>query len=395
MPLGFLIFLAAVLTFLFGMHYAFFRSIIHFFDITHPAGKIGLYTIMVVLIFSFISAFMLLHRYPNAWTVGYYWIAATWTGFLIHFVVAVGMVWAMIGISRIIGYPIPLKSTAMLFLVGAILFSLWGLWRSFYPEVREIEIPVASKAGDWRDYRIVHITDAHLGFVRGRSFADRLTDQVNALNPDLIMITGDLFDGIGGFYEDFIEPLNRLQAGGGIFFVTGNHEHYAGIENTLSIIHKTGITLLDNEMITINGLEIIGVSYPGIRNTSEITGFEKATATDSYRLLLFHTPTSVLVSAAGRKSSHIATYWMPDTSYDVNRQMGIDLQLSGHTHHGQIFPFNLITRLLYRGNDYGLTRHNGLYLYTSSGVGTWGPPLRTAGKSEIVLIRFHQADAEF
>jgi uncharacterized protein len=75
--------------------------------------------------------------------------------------------------------------------------------------------------------------------------------------------------------------------------------------------------------------------------------------------------------------------------------MGIDLQLSGHTHHGQIFPFNLITRLLYRGNDYGLTRHNGLYLYTSSGVGTWGPPLRTAGKSEIVLIRFHQADAEF
>ncbi len=394
MHLNFLIFLAAVLTFLFGIHYAFFRSFVYFFNITHPAVKICLYAAMVVLTFSFISAFIAVNRYPNAWTIGYYWMAAAWTGFLIHFVAAVGIMWIVIGISRITGYALPLKSTAMFFLAGAVLFSLWGLWRSFHPEVRNIEIPVNATAGEWRRDRIVHITDVHLGFLRGKHFAHRMVNQINALDPDLILITGDLFDGVGGFYEDFIEPLNRMRAGGGIFFVTGNHEHYAGIEKTLSIIKKTKITVLDNEMIHINGIEIVGVSYPGIRAASDITGIADAKEPNNYRILLFHTPTSVLLPTAVQKSSHVATYWMPDTSYEVNRQMDIDLQLSGHTHHGQIFPFNLITRLLYQGNDYGLTRHDGLYLYTSSGVGTWGPPLRTAGKSEIVLIRFRQTDSD-
>jgi hypothetical protein len=395
MQTGFMIFLAAVLTFLFGIHYAFFRSIVHFFDITRPAGKIFIYTAMVALTFSFVGAFMLLQRHPNTWTIWYYKIAATWTGFLIHFVVAVCVTWLIIGISRIAGYTIPQKSTATIFLAGALLFSIWGLWRAFYPEVREIEIPVNSKAGEWRHYRIVQISDVHLGFLRGKEFADRMVDRVNALNPDLIMITGDLFDGIGGLYDAFIEPLNRLRAGRGIFFVTGNHEHYAGIGRALSVIGKTGITVLDNEMVDINGLQIIGVSYPGIRDTAEIAGLEDMNPSKNYRILLFHTPTSIRLPSSGQKSRHVSTYWMPDASYDHNRQLGVDLQLSGHTHHGQIFPFNLVTRLLYRGNDYGLTRHDTLFLYTSSGVGTWGPPLRTAGKSEIVLIRFRQTDSEF
>lgn len=395
MHLGFIIFLAAVLTFLFGMHYAFFRSIVHFFDITRPFGKICIYTVMVVLTFSFINAFMLLHRHPNAWTIGYYRIAAAWTGFLVNFVLAVGAAWLVIGISRIAGYAIHQKSTATIFLAGAILFSVWGVWRAFHPEVREIDIPVDSRAGDWRNYRIVQLSDVHLGFLRGRDFADRMVDRINSLNPDLIMITGDLFDGTGGFYDAFIEPLNRLRAGRGIFFVTGNHEHYAGIGRTLSVIGKTGITALDNEMIDINGLQIIGVSYPGIRSKTDIAGFSDIKPTDNYRILLFHTPTSIRLPSSGEKSRHVSTYWVPDPVYDFNRQLGIDLQLSGHTHYGQLFPFNLITRLIYRGNDYGLTRHDKLYLYTSSGVGTWGPPLRTAGKSEIVLIRFRPIASEF
>lgn len=394
MRFGFMIFLTVVLAFLFGMHYAFFRSIVCFFNITRPLEKIFIYTAMTALTFSFISAFMLLNRYPNDWTIWYYRMTAGWTGLLINLVLAVGAAWLIIGAARMTGYTISQKSTATFFLAGAILFSVWGLWRAFHPEVREIDIPVGSRSGEWQDYRIVQLSDVHLGFLRGRDFADRMVDRVNALDPDLIMITGDLFDGIGGFYDAFIEPLNRLKAGRGIFFVTGNHEHYAGIGRTLSVISKTGITVLDNEMVDINGLQIIGVSYPGIRNNADIAGFSDIKPSDAYRIMLFHTPTSILRPSSGQKFRHVSTYWMPDTSYDHNRQLGVDLQLSGHTHYGQIFPFNLITRLLYRGNDYGLTRHDTLYLYTSSGVGAWGPPLRTAGKSEIVLIRFRQTDAD-
>jgi uncharacterized protein len=394
MQFGFILFLTVVLAFLFGMHYAFFRSIIYFFDITRLQGKVFIYTAMTALTFSFISAFMLLHRYPNDWTIWYYRIAAGWTGLLINLILAVCAAWLIVGVARVTGYAIHQKIMVTIFLTGALLFSIWGLWRAFHPEIREIDIPIGSRSGEWQDYRIVQLSDVHLGFLRGKAFADRMVDRVNALDPDLIMITGDLFDGIGGFYDAFIGPLNRLKARRGIFFITGNHEHYAGIGRTLAVIGKTNITVLDNEMVDINGVQIIGVSYPGIRNNSDIAGLGDIKPSDAYRIMLFHTPTSILLPSSGQKSRHVSTYWMPDTSYDHNRQLGVDLQLSGHTHHGQIFPFNLITRLLYRGNDYGLTRHDTFYLYTSSGVGTWGPPLRTAGKSEIVLIRFRQTDAD-
>lgn len=395
MQFGFIIFLTVVLAFLFGMHYAFFRSIIYFFNITRLLGKVFIYTAMTAMTFSFISAFMLLHRYPNDWTIWYYRMAAGWTGLLINLLLAVGAAWLVIGAARVAGYTIHAKSMASIFMTGALLFSVWGLWRAFHPEVREIDIPVDSRSGDWQDYRIVQLSDVHLGFLRGREFADRMVDRVNALDPDLIMITGDLFDGIGGFYDAFIEPLNRLKAGRGIFFVTGNHEHYAGIGQTLAVIGKTGITVLDNEMVDINGLQVMGVSYPGIRHETEIAGLKDMNPSKNYRILLFHTPTSILIPSSGRKPRHVSTYWVPDTTYDFNRQLGVDLQLSGHTHYGQLFPFNLITRLIYRGNDYGLKQHQTLYLYTSSGVGTWGPPLRTAGKSEIVLIRFRETDPDF
>jgi predicted MPP superfamily phosphohydrolase len=394
MQLGFILFLTVVLAFLFGMHYAFFRSIVCFFDITRPLEKIFIYTAMTALTFSFISAFMLLHRYPNDWTIWYYRITAGWTGLLINLVLAVGATWLIVGVARVTGYAIHPKKMVTIFLTGALLFSIWGLWRAFHPEIREIDIPIGSRSGKWQDYRIVQLSDVHLGFLRGKAFADRMVDRVNALDPDLIMVTGDLFDGIGGFYDAFIEPLNRLKARRGIFFVTGNHEHYAGIGRTLAVIGKTNITILDNETVDINGLQVIGVSYPGIRHNADIAGLADIKPSDAYRILLFHTPTSILLPSSGQKSRHVSTYWMPDTSYDHNRQLGVDLQLSGHTHYGQIFPFNLITRLLYRGNDYGLKRHGALLLYTSSGVGTWGPPLRTAGKSEIVLIRFRQIDAD-
>ena len=210
--------------------------------------------------------------------------------------------------------------------------------------------------------------------------------EVNALDPDLVLITGDLFDGVNGKYEAFIAPLNRLRAKHGVFFVTGNHEHYVGVEKSLAVIAKTNLTVLHNEVVNVGGMELAGVSYPGVRDLSEIKNLP-ADSGNHARILLFHTPTNIAKVPEGHANRHFYTYWMPDTSFALNQKMGCDLQLSGHSHHGQIFPLNFATRFLFKRFDYGLNRIGDMQVYTTCGVGTWGPPLRSPIRPEIVVIR--------
>ena len=143
-------------------------------------------------------------------------------------------------------------------------------------------------------------------------------------------------------------------------------------------------------MVDIDGLQIIGISYPGIGSAKEIRGLAKLhqdTTNDKSRILLFHTPTNISPQSSDSFHSHFATYWVPDTTFSLAKQLGVDLQLSGHTHAGQIFPFGYLTKLIYKGYDYGLHYLDGFAIYTTSGVGTWGPPMRTGNKPEIVEIK--------
>jgi hypothetical protein len=129
------------------------------------------------------------------------------------------------------------------------------------------------------------------------------------------------------------------------------------------------------------------VAYPGIRDRAEIRGLDDRDPAASGRralILLFHTPTDIRTDFALDRRT--ATYFRPDTSFALARELGVSLQLSGHTHHGQLFPFGLITNWIYNGYDYGRHREGGFTLYTSSGVGTWGPPMRTGASPEIVAI---------
>jgi hypothetical protein len=169
--------------------------------------------------------------------------------------------------------------------------------------------------------------------------------------------------------------------------VTGNHEVYAGLRRCLDIVSRTNIRLLYNEVVEVDGLYLMGVAYPGIQNPAEIRGLDSlanAASAPAACILLFHTPTDIR-SGYGRDRP-TATYFKPDTSFALNRELGVSLQLSGHTHKGQLFPFSLVTNWIYSGYDYGLHREGGFALYTSSGVGTWGPPMRTGTPPEIVAI---------
>jgi len=386
-----ILFIATIQTLILGAHYFFVRSVIRFFPIASPVFKTLFYAVMALMAFSFVSAFLLLRLHGSVATVFYYRFATVWTGFLIHFLVAVAACWVIILASKWAGISINRPVTAGVLLTVAVLFSIYGLWNASHPRVREIAVPVRHVPEYWANRRIVLLSDIHLGHMQGRAFAERLAERVNELDPDLILITGDLLDGVNGSYDAVIRPITRLRARHGIFFVTGNHEYYVGIHKALNIIKKTHIQVLDNKWLNINGLELVGVNYPGIDTPSDIKNLPENKASNHARILLFHTPTTIQKHAGNLNYQHSRSYWTPDTSFDLNKQLNADVQLSGHTHHGQIFPFNLITRLLFDGFDYGLKQIGDFQIYTSCGTGTWGPPMRTAGISEITLIRLVSA----
>ena len=251
----------------------------------------------------------------------------------------------------------------------------------------QVDVSLENLPERWRNRTIVQLSDLHLGHFHTAASMQRLAERVNALAPDLVVITGDLFDGMADGRPEFVAPLSNLSSRLGVFFVTGNHEVYAGLRRCLGLVEKAGIRVLFNEVVEVDGLNLMGVAYPGIKNKDEIRGLDHAldrSAGQRPLILLFHTPTDIRQD--GTQDRRTATYWRPDTSFALSRELGVSLQLSGHSHKGQVFPFGHITRWIYNGYDYGLHRVGGFSLFTSSGVGTWGPPMRTAAPPEIVVI---------
>ena len=305
---------------------------------------------------------------------------------MIHFTIAIAVAWIICGFARLAGAPVNHIILASILLLGAACWSVYGIWSSFHPAVRHINVEIKNLPKNWEGRTIAHLSDIHLGHNYGKKFARRIVSQVNAMKPDLIVVTGDILDGMGGDFVQQIKPLKELSAPLGKFAVTGNHEYYVGMNRALTILKKTRLNMLNNERVHIDGLDILGVGYPGIHHPEEIKNLPMDGSSAAPRILLFHTPTNLKIKTDVRSDGHFATYWMPDTSFTLNKALKIDLQLSGHTHHGQIFPFNFLTGWLFKGYDYGLNQIGGLQLYTSAGTGSWGPPMRTSGRPEIALI---------
>jgi predicted MPP superfamily phosphohydrolase len=262
-----------------------------------------------------------------------------------------------------------------------------------YPVLKPVDITLEGLPGAWRGKTIVQLSDVHLGAIRGPGFLERIVAKIDSVRPEVILITGDLFDGVsGGDLSVFIPLLNRLEATRGVFFVTGNHEGYLGLKNPLAILSKTDIKVLENEVVDMDGIQIIGIPYPehnqpnsALRLLSESGLY----APQKPGILMYHTPTSIGASHSSMESQQTGTYWRPDTDMTVAGSAGIDLQLSGHTHAGQFFPFTLLTGIIFSGYDYGLHREGGFQIYITSGAGTWGPPMRVACPPEIPVIRLN------
>jgi predicted MPP superfamily phosphohydrolase len=196
----------------------------------------------------------------------------------------------------------------------------------------------------------------------------RIVARLARLKPDVVFITGDLYDGtrvdalhLAAPWKDFSAPL-------GAYFVTGNHEEFSDPARYLEAVEQSGVRVLRNEKVTIDGLQIVGVHHHETTNADRFRSILRAAA-------IVHEQASILLS----HSPH---------ALSIAEESGISLQLSGHTHGGQFFPFTWFTRRIFKAYTRGLQRFRNMLVYTTTGAGTWGPPLRLGTQPEIVLIEF-------
>jgi predicted MPP superfamily phosphohydrolase len=335
-------------------------------------GGIWLKVLFILLALTFVSASALSHFYKGALVDWYYAFSAYWFG-LVHF---------LFGGAVIFYFTIGIFYTHNIYvspaLVGTICFGalflihLYGTINSQWPRITSIKVKLSQipgfSADFWRNKRIVFVSDFQLGNIYRQAFVARVIKKIHPLQPYIVLIGGDLYDGVACDEEKLIAPLHGLRPAGGTYFITGNHEYYLhDIPRALAAIRAAGVTVLDDKKVDIGGgIDLIGVDYRSshkredFRSTLQRVGVSRARPS----ILLKHEPSDL----------------------DVAGEAGISLDLSGHTHSGQIFPLMFFTWQIYKGFDYGLKRLDAMQVFTSSGVGTWGSPLRLGTKSEIVEI---------
>jgi len=383
------ILLLIILGLLLTSHWGLFVSIMRALGPHFEGARKYLLVILICLSLSFPVALILVNTVRNAFSGYVLNMAALWMAVFINLFIASGAAWLFYLLLKHTGVSLSFRWIFCAFGAIALAVSAWGWYRARNPIIHSMEISIKNLPDEWQGKTIVQLSDLHLGYINRPGFMKRIAERVNKLNPELILITGDLFDGPGGNYERFSDAVNKLEARRGVFMVSGNHEIYS---RTSGLLAKLELRVLKNEVVEVDGLQIAGVGFPGIETQDRLESFRKKLSEEKPSILLFHTPTDIYHKDKGEVARHFTTYWMPDTSCGLNRSMGIDLQLSGHTHAGQIFPFGHVAALIYKNRHSGLHRDGDFQLYVSDGTGTFGPPMRTAGMSEIVLITLKKSD---
>jgi hypothetical protein len=246
------------------------------------------------------------------------------------------------------------------------------------PAIVEVAVPLPNLPNDLEGFRILQITDIHAGLTVKRKFVETIVEQANELAPDIIAFTGDLVDGSVPHLRSEVAPMAELSARYGRYFITGNHEYYSGAEPWVEEADRLGFTVLLNEhRILQHGSGRILLA--GVTDYSA-GQFVKSHASNPEAAISGAPPSDVKILLAHQPRSLYAA--LP---------LGFDLQISGHTHGGQFFPWNLLAAL---GQPYiaGLHKHENMWIYVSRGTGYWGPPIRLAARSEMTVVKLIRAE---
>lgn len=375
-----MIFLVVVLTFYCGVNLYIFLHGLQAFSISPVIRKIYIFAFILLA-----SAFFL-GRIIERIKIGIIsntlvWVGSYWLAAMVYFLLLV----LLIDIFRLIHHQIPFfpqifyqnpmkvhfyLGIGSVLIVGLILIA--GRINALHPRIRQLEIKVDKKVAGEEEFKIALASDLHLGTVVGPRQLQKMVKQINMVCPDLILFAGDIIDEDPGLLikKDLGKQLQDLRAPFGIYTVTGNHEYIGGVTAANQYLQNHGIIVLRDSVLTLsNGIVLVG------REDREAHRFSGKSRRSLEKLL----------KNIDREKPVILIDHQPVNLQEAVENQ-INLQLSGHTHHGQLWPFNYITSAIY-SISYGYRKIGDTHFYVSCGYGTWGPPIRTSSRPEIVVLK--------
>ena len=328
------------------------------------AMKILLSVIYWLVAFSLVIAMLTRHiDMPVILSKSMFHIGSVWLVFTLY------MIFALL-IADVTKIFVPSLNHGFYYALGATCcLLLYGYYNYRHPQVNKIDVSL-DKPIEGNGINIVAVSDVHLGYGTGKAMLKEYVDMINAQHPDLILIGGDLIDNsLTPLYkENMAEELAQLKAPLGIYMVPGNHEYISGIDESVRFLKDTSIQLLRDSVVTLpNGVQIIGRDDRSNRSRHSLPTLLKQADRSKPIILLDHQP-----------------YNLAKTD-----SLGIDLQFSGHTHHGQIWPISWVTDRIYE-QSHGYRKWSQSHIYVSSGLSLWGPPFRIGTNSDMAVFRLNQ-----
>jgi uncharacterized protein len=382
---GFAIFFCVVTSLYGGAHYYLYSWLVRVAEPPKRERRILLY-LFIFLVASFpISKILGWHDF-NAFVYLLTLIASVWMGLAFYFfLLALGSDLVIVFFKMLRFRPKVFAAQSLFYnraLVACIAGSVFIIGGFALQEARNLgvtrlEIPLRGLPRELDGFSLVQVSDVHYGMLTVNKELSKIVDRVNDLHPDMVVITGDLVDESVSHMEEMKVPLSRMKSRHGILAIMGNHEYYAGVDRAVAIMEGVNIRVLRNAVKVLpGGLQILGIDDPtGYRRMGEAEpDFDR------------------LVSGLDPQKPSILLYHQP-ILFERAASLGIGLQLSGHTHGGQLFPIRYVSKMIYPLTP-GLHQSGDRYLYVSWGAGTWGPPMRLKCPPELVYIRLRSLHAK-
>lgn len=351
-------------------HWFLFVTAVAFWPLGATAQN-GLALALAVLSVSFVATVLAGYRFSNALVELFYTAASTWLGVLNFLFWAACLCWLAALPIHIFAHSAEPQARIWIadsLLALALLLSLYGILNARRIRERRLTIALPNLPPGWRGRTALLISDLHLGHINREGFAQRIAGIARRLNPEVIFIAGDFYDGSKADPARLAAPICALRPPLGIYFCGGNHEEFGDEDAYLSALRQGGIHVLHNELTEVDGVQLGGVCYSDTTHLLRMRAILEKMRVDPGRagILLNHVPNRL----------------------PLVEQAGFNLQLSGHTHGGQIFPFTWFTHRAFGKFTRGLHSFGSLQVLTSTGVGTWGPPMRIGTAPEMILITF-------
>ena len=342
----------------------------------HFTGLTGWASLVMpsLLTLGFVPAMLLGFRLRHPLLVALYRVSATSLAFLNFALIAALATWLFAGLGALFQTTPDYRLLAFTLYGLSAAVTLYGLINAYWIHTTRVTVALPGLPLNWQGRTLALVSDIHLGNVRGDAFVRRIVSRLNLLKPDAVLLAGDMFDGAEVDLATIAQSWEKLAAPHGVYFATGNHDEFSDRSKFLTALARVGVRVLHNEKLELaGGLQLIGVHDGEAGEPARFREILSRTRIDRNRasILLTHQPSNLTIP----------------------EEAGVSLQVSGHTHSGQFWPWTHIVSRVHGRFAYGLNRLNSLQVLTSSGVGTWGPPVRVGTRSEIVLIRLEAVTA--